>query len=82
MVPMSKKYIISHLPGVFHRKSTVNSSVFKKEGEIVNDGDVIGMMEIIKSFHEIKADKSGVVSRFMIEDGSPVNPGDPLLELI
>ena len=78
---MSEKHILSPLPGTFYHKPSPDAEAYKNAGDTVYTGDVIGLMEIMKSFHEIKADKDGIIKHFLVEDGAPVSPGIPLLEL-
>ena len=59
---MSEKYkIISPIPGVFYRKTSPEKDEFVNVGQEVNSGDVIGMVEIMKTYYEITAEKSGIV---------------------
>ena len=52
-----------------------------KEGERVRPGDVVGLVEIMKTFSEITATSEGLVDRFLVEDGDPVDAGQPLIVL-
>lgn len=78
---MSTKQTVSPLPGVFYRKPAPDKPPFKSEGDKVEAGDVIGLVEVMKSFHEIKADASGTVARFLIENESPVMAGQAILDI-
>ncbi len=78
---MSEKHILSPLPGTFYRKPSPDADPYKNHGDTVQQGDVIGVMEIMKSFHEIQADKEGIIKQFLVDDNTAVNPGDALLEL-
>ena len=50
---MSKEQILSPLPGIFYRRASPESEEFKLQGDSVCVGDVIGLAEVMKSFHEI-----------------------------
>ncbi len=50
-------------------------------GDAVAVGDVIGLVEVMKSFHEVKSDAGGTVVKFLIENEAPVMAGQPLLEI-
>lgn len=45
------------------------------------EGDVIGVIEIMKTFYEVKADRAGTAVRFLIENEGTVEAGEPLLEI-
>lgn len=71
----------SHLPGVFYRKPSPEEPPFKSEGDPVAVGDVIGLIEVMKTFHELKADAAGTLAKFLIEDEDPVIAGQVVAEL-
>ena len=73
--------IVSPLPGTFYRRSDPDAEPFVKEGDSVQPGDVIGLVEIMKSFHEIKADSAGVVDQFLVENEGEVDIGQEILVL-
>lgn len=68
--------IISPLPGIFYRKPGPGKEPFVNEGDAVNAGQIIGLVEIMKQFSEVRAEADGVLIRFQIEDFAVVNPGD------
>ncbi len=78
---MATKQIVSPLPGTFYRKPSPDQPPFKDTGDAVVEGDVIGLVEVMKSFNEVKADSSGRVVKFLIENEDPVMAGQPILEL-
>lgn len=78
---MSTKQTVSPLPGVFYRRPAPDKPEFKSEGDRVEAGDVIGLVEVMKSFHEVKAGDAGTVARFLIENESPVMAGQPILDI-
>ena len=71
----------AQIPGTFYRKPGPESEPYVSEGGKVSAGDVVGLIEVMKSFHEVKAEQDGTVARFLIEDGDAVAPGQDLLEL-
>lgn len=75
------KEILSPLPGTFYRKPAPDKPSFKSEGDAVAIGDVIGLIEVMKSFNEVKADKAGTITRFVVENEEPVMAGQPLVEI-
>lgn len=75
------KQILSPLPGTFYSKPAPDQPAFKKVGDTVAVGDVIGLIEVMKSFNEIVSDQSGTITAFVAEDEEPVMAGRPLIEL-
>lgn len=73
--------IVSPLPGTFYRKSAPDAPPYKSEGDTVAVGDVIGLVEVMKSFHEVKATAAGTVKAFLVENEDAVMAGQPILEL-
>lgn len=69
------------LTGVFYRAPSPGAPPFVGEGEWVEEGAVVGLIETMKVFTEVHADRSGVVVRFVIPSGHLVHVGDPLLTL-
>lgn len=78
---MTDVTIKSPLPGTFYRKPTPDADPFVSEGEEVNAGDVIGLVEIMKNFHEVQADQTGTLERFLVEDDDVVEAGQDIAVL-
>jgi acetyl-CoA carboxylase biotin carboxyl carrier protein len=75
------KQILSPLPGVFYRKSAPDQPPYKEEGDTISAGEVIGLVEVMKSFHEVKSDASGTVGKFLVENEDGIMAGQPLVEI-
>jgi biotin carboxyl carrier protein len=75
------KQILSPLPGTFYRRPAPDKPVYKTDGDPVAVGDVIGLIEVMKSFTEVKADAAGRIVRFVVDDEEPVMAGQPLAEI-
>lgn len=73
--------ILSPLPGTFYRKPSPDAAPYKSVGDTVAVGDVIGLIEVMKSFNEVRADKAGTIAAFIADDEEPVMAGQPLAEL-
>lgn len=73
--------IKSPLPGTFYRRPSPDEPAFKEEGDAVAAGDVVGLVEVMKTFHELKAGASGTIARFLVEDEGPVDAGQDVAEL-
>ena len=78
---MAKAEIRSPLPGVFYRKPAPDQPNYKEVGDTVAAGDVIGLVEVMKSFTEVTADQAGTIPAFLVEDEDAIMPGQPLAEL-
>ena len=75
------KQILSPLPGTFYRKPAPDKPAYKNDGDSVSEGEVIGLIEVMKSFNEVRADASGKIARFLADNEEPVMAGQPLAEL-
>jgi acetyl-CoA carboxylase biotin carboxyl carrier protein len=75
------KHILSPLPGTFYRKPAPDKPHYKNEGDTVAVGDVIGLIEVMKSFNEVKADLAGKIVKFITDNEEPVMAGQQLVEL-
>jgi biotin carboxyl carrier protein len=51
------------------------------DGDAVAVGDVIGLIEVMKTFIEVHADTSGRIVKFVIDNEEPVMAGQPLVEV-
>jgi biotin carboxyl carrier protein len=78
---MTRKQILSPLPGTFYRSPAPDQPPYKKEGDVVALGDVVGLIEVMKSFNEVKADTPGRIVSFVIANEEPVTAGQALVEV-
>lgn len=78
---MANKQILSPLPGTFYRKPAPDQPPYKDAGDSVAVGDVIGLVEVMKTFYEVKADSAGKIARYLAENEAPVTAGAALVEL-
>lgn len=78
---MANKQILSPLPGTFYRRPSPDDPVFKEAGDTIAKGDVIGLVEVMKTFYEVKADNDGKIAKFHVDNEDPVQAGQPLLDL-
>ncbi|HKW78224.1 MAG TPA: acetyl-CoA carboxylase [Candidatus Limnocylindria bacterium] len=69
------------LTGIFYRSPSPQSAPFVQIGAQVAQGDVIGLIEAMKLFNEIRSTSSGKVRRIMVENGQLVRAHQPLIEL-
>ncbi|RKZ42216.1 MAG: acetyl-CoA carboxylase biotin carboxyl carrier protein [Gammaproteobacteria bacterium] len=73
--------IKSPMVGTFYRASSPSSKVFVEEGQMVNEGDTLCIIEAMKILNQITADKAGIVSKILVENGAPVEYGEPLFAI-
>ena len=73
------KTIDAPLVGTFYRAASPEAESFVKVGDTVAEDSVIGIIEAMKVMNEIKAEKSGVIKEILVENGQPVEYGQPLL---
>ena len=78
---MASKQILSPLPGTFYRKPAPDQPPYKDEGDSVAVGDTIGLVEVMKSFHEVKTESGGTLSKFLVENEDAIMAGQPLAEI-
>lgn len=71
---MSEHALTSPVPGVFYRCPAPGEPPFIEDGAPVEAGQVIGLVEIMKQFTEIRSDAAGVLS-FEVDDQGMVEPG-------
>jgi len=68
----------SPMVGTFYRSSAPGSNVFVEVGQTVKEGDTLCIIEAMKLLNEIESDKSGVIKAILVENGQPVEYGEPL----
>jgi acetyl-CoA carboxylase biotin carboxyl carrier protein len=76
---MAQHEVLSPLPGIFYRRPAPEKPAYKENGDQVAEGDVIGLVEVMKQFTEIHADAGGKIVRFLIENEAPIEPGQVVL---
>jgi acetyl-CoA carboxylase biotin carboxyl carrier protein len=73
------KKIVAPLTGVFYRSSSPDAEPFVLEGQRVESGTVVCILEAMKLFNEIQSDYAGTVVRIVPENGELVSQGAELL---
>ncbi|GHG90490.1 acetyl-CoA carboxylase [Pseudodonghicola xiamenensis] len=73
--------IQSPLPGTFYHKPSPEEPAYKAQGDAVAVGDVIGLIEVMKTFIEVKAEAAGTFASYVAENEAPVMAGAVLAEL-
>jgi acetyl-CoA carboxylase biotin carboxyl carrier protein len=78
---MADRTIKSPLPGTFYRRSAPEAEPFVAEGDRIDVGDVVGLVEIMKNFHEVKSEESGVIASFVVDNEDVVEAGQDIATL-
>lgn len=68
----------SPMVGTFYRAPAPGSKNFSEVGQSVNAGDTLCIIEAMKLLNEIEADQGGVIKAILVENGQPVEYGEPL----
>lgn len=68
----------SPMVGTFYRSSSPGAKSFVEVGDAVKVGDTICIIEAMKILNEIEADKAGVISKILCDNGQAVEYGQPL----
>lgn len=64
--------------GTFYRSPNPGAAPFVDVGQTVKEGDPLCIIEAMKLLNEIEADKAGVIKEILVENGEPVEYGQPL----
>jgi acetyl-CoA carboxylase biotin carboxyl carrier protein len=70
--------VTSPMVGTFYEASTPGAKPFVEVGQKVNVGDTLCIVEAMKMLNQIEADKAGTVAAMLVENGQPVEFGQPL----
>lgn len=70
--------IKSPIIGTFYRKPSPDKPVFVEVGDMVSKESVVCIIEAMKLFNEIESEVSGKIVKVLVEDGTPVEFGQPL----
>lgn len=68
----------SPMVGTFYRAPAPGAKNFAEVGQTVNAGDTLCIIEAMKLLNEIEADQGGVIKAILVENGQPVEYGEPL----
>jgi acetyl-CoA carboxylase biotin carboxyl carrier protein len=70
--------LVAPMVGTFYRAASPDAPPFVAEGDYVDEGQVVCIIEAMKLFNEIQAERAGRVARVLVENASPVEYGQPL----
>ena len=71
--------VLSPMVGTFYRSPSPEAKSFVEVGQTVSAGDTLCIVEAMKMMNQIEADKSGVITAILVEDGQPVEFDQPLV---
>jgi acetyl-CoA carboxylase biotin carboxyl carrier protein len=75
------RFVAAPLTGVWYTSPSPGARPYLKVGDEVSVGAVVGLIEAMKLFNEIKSDTAGRVTRLMVESGTLVKRQQPLIEV-
>ena len=76
-----KNYVNSPIVGVVYLSPNPNAPTFVKVGDTVKVGQTLCMVEAMKTFNPVVAEKAGVIKAILVESGAPVEYQQPLFEM-
>ncbi len=81
--PAAAEYlqVTSPMVGTFYRAASPGSKSFVEVGQQVEVGSVLCIIEAMKILNQIEADKAGVIKEVLVENGQPVEYGQPLFSI-
>jgi acetyl-CoA carboxylase biotin carboxyl carrier protein len=68
-------------PGTFYRRPSPDDDPYVEEGDRVGDGQVVGLVEVMKNFIEVTAEQDGVLESFLVENEDLVEAGQDIAAL-
>lgn len=69
------------LVGTFYQAASPDAAPFVNVGDKIKKGQVVGIIEAMKTMNQVEADKAGTVVQILVENGQPVEFGQPLMTL-
>ena len=78
---VDEKVIDAPIVGVFYAASNPDADPYIQVGDTVKKGQIVGIIEAMKLMNEIESDVEGVVTEVLVENGTPVEYGQPLFRV-
>ena len=77
--PVETGHVVkSPMVGTFYRASSPGAKAFAEVGDQVKEGQAICIIEAMKIMNEIETDKAGTITKILVDNGQPVEYGQPL----
>jgi acetyl-CoA carboxylase biotin carboxyl carrier protein len=73
--------VTSPMFGIFHRAPSPDAPPYVQIGGLVRAGDTLCLLEAMKSFNAVAADRDGTVTAILVENGQEVEPGQVLIQI-
>jgi acetyl-CoA carboxylase biotin carboxyl carrier protein len=73
--------IVSPMVGTFYRASSPDSAPYVEVGQEINEESLVCIIEAMKVMNEIKSEIKGIVIEILVENGTPVQFGQPLIRV-
>lgn len=77
--PPGSQLVVSPMVGTFYASPSPKDPIFVQEGDLIQPGDVVGIVEAMKIMNEIDSEFGGRVTKILVENGQPVEYGQPLM---
>ena len=74
--------VVAGLVGTFYRRPAPDKPAFVAVGDLVEEGQTLGILEAMKTLIGIEADRAGRIAEIFKEDGTPVRLGDALFAIV
>jgi len=80
-VPLKEgeSFVVAPMVGTFYSAPTPGADSFVSEGDVVEPGQTVGIIEAMKMMNEIEAETDGRVVRVLVQNAQPVEYGQPLM---
>lgn len=78
---MTVSTVTADMPGIFYQTPGPGEPVFKAPGATVAKGDTLALIEVMKTFTPVLADRDGTFVQFLIDHEDSVMPGQPICEI-
>ena len=81
--PAKSNEILAWTGGIFYLRETPDADEYVQEGQHIEEGEILGLLEVMKMFNQIRAEFSGTIRKVCVEAsfGIIVSPGQPLFQI-
>ncbi|WP_314178474.1 acetyl-CoA carboxylase [Streptomyces winkii] len=69
------------MPGVFYRRPSPDAEPYAEVGSRIEEGQTIALIEVMKTFNQVRAESAGTVVGFLLDDGDEVSMGQEIAEV-
>jgi acetyl-CoA carboxylase biotin carboxyl carrier protein len=81
--PVAEGHVLkAPMVGTFYRSASPESKAFVEVGQSIKAGETVCIIEAMKLMNEIEADATGVIKAILVENGQPVEYGQPLFIIV